>query len=124
MKDVYEVLRQKEEQCAHLRKEIDALRLVSRLLDPGSEQAHGSREADPRPSPVNEAERSDAPTVHMGSRATQGVAPEEESQESAPALQQSGSAVNPREESSESDRKGPLSASLNESSWWRRKTGR
>ena len=99
MKDVQEVLRQKEEACARLRQEIEALRFVVPLLE---EDGDPRREEMERGSPAG---------------ATQAVTREQESlREAAPEPAQSG-----REES-DRERKGPLSASLNESSWWKRKS--
>ena len=103
MKDVREVLRQKEEDCARLRKEIEALRLVVPLLDEDADRVRHER----------------APVQGSSAVATQAVTHEQDSlRETAPVAEQPQSV----QEESESERKAPLSASLNESSWWRRKS--
>jgi hypothetical protein len=93
VRNIHEVLKQKEAECAQLRHEIEALRLVAPLLD---ENANGQRV------PVREdlIERSD--------RSMQ--APEErEVRETEPLAGEI-----------DTDRKGPLSSSFNSSSWWKR----
>ena len=40
MRDIYEVLKQKEADCARLRREIEALRIVMPLMDEQSETTH------------------------------------------------------------------------------------
>jgi hypothetical protein len=103
VKDVREVLRQKEEDCARLRKEIEALRLAAPLLQ---EDADVVREEK-------------MPLQGVPAGATQAVTREQDSlRETAPAGEQPQSV---REPSEDTERKGPLSANLNESSWWRRK---
>jgi hypothetical protein len=105
MKDVHEVLRQKEEACARLRKEIEALQVVAPLLD---EDADRIRDHERRP------------VQQSSAGATQAVTREQDSlRETAPVGEQSQST---REEPDSTDRKGPLSANLNESSWWKRKS--
>jgi len=99
VKDVQEVLRQKEEACARLRQEIEALRFVAPLLEEDGDLGREERERG------------------SAAGATQAVTSEQESlREAVPEPSQGG-----REES-ERERKGPLSASLNESSWWKRKS--
>jgi len=104
VRDVREVLRQKEEACANLRKEIEALRFVVPLLDENAE-------------PVREE---NMPVQGSSAGATQAVTREQDSlRETAPVKEES---QGRREESENTERKGPLSASLDESSWWRRKS--
>ena len=104
MKDVREVLHQKEEDCARLRKEIEALRLVVPLLDEDATRIREEKEPVKAPSAV----------------ATQAVTREQDSlRETAPVAEQPQTGL---EESENADRKGPLSASLNESSWWKRRS--
>jgi len=93
VRDIHEVLKQKEAECAQLRHEIEALRTVIPLLD---EKAAGER-ALVRDNAAEEAE----PSMR--------AAEEREVRETEPA---------PAE--IDVERKGPLSASLNSSSWWKR----
>jgi hypothetical protein len=92
VKNIHEVLKQKEADCAQLRHEIEALRMVIPLLD---EKAANNRSML-RDETVAEAE----PSMR--------AAEERE--------------VRKTEASTEidMDRKGPLAASLNETSWWKR----
>ena len=104
MKDVHEVLRQKEEQCARLRKEIEALRFITPLLEEDADRVRDEK----------------VPLQGLSAGATQAVTREQDSlREKAPAGEppQSG-----REEPENTERKAPLSANLNESSWWKRKS--
>jgi len=94
VRDIYQVLKQKEADCARLRHEIEALRIVIPLVDEKGELTNEDR-AEPegflnQPSETN-LERD----------------------------------AEPRElQLSEAERKGPLSSSLRESSWWRKQGSR
>ena len=90
MKNIHEVLKQKEADCAQLRHEIEALRMVIPLLD---EKAANNR-ATLRDETAIEAESS------------MRAAEERE--------------VRPLDAEIDMERKGPLTASLNETSWWKR----
>lgn len=104
MKDVREVLRQKEEDCARLRKEIEALRFVVPLLDEAAERVRDEKGSVQGPS----------------AGATQAATREQDLLgKTSPVGEPSQSE---REESEDTERKGPLSASLDETSWWRRKS--
>jgi len=93
VRNIHEVLKQKEAECAQLRHEIEALRVVAPLLD---ENASGQRV------PVREeaAERSE-----LSMRTPE----EREVRETEPVAGEI-----------DTDRKGPLSSSFNSSSWWKR----
>ncbi len=52
MKDVHELLREKEMECARVQKEIDALRLVIPLMDT---EGHSEPEARKQPEAVPES---------------------------------------------------------------------
>lgn len=108
MKDVYEVLRQKEEDCARLRTEIEALRLAGQLLEEASGMTYS--EQGSFPAGATQAVMSGQDSLREGAQ-TQDGSPSAE-----PGLR--------HEEASETERKAPLSANLSETSWWRRKTGR
>ena len=96
MRDIYEVLKQKEADCARLRREIEALRIVMPLMDEQSETTHEG------------LLKRDAALTHAEIRTNL----EEET------LEQD---AEPRElQLSDAERKGPLSSSLRESSWWRK----
>jgi len=111
VKDVREVLRQKEEACAHLRKEIEALRFVVPLLDENAEPV--------REEAVREREEK-MPAQGSSAGATQAVPREQDSlRETALVKEES---QGRHEEAENTERKAPLSASLDESSWWRRKS--
>jgi hypothetical protein len=77
VKDVYEVLREKEAECSRLRTEIEALRLVIPMLDENARDTTQPEAAEPESAPAHEA--------------------------------------------TEDERKAAMSASANESSWWRRR---
>ena len=94
MRNIHEVLKQKEADCDRLRHEIEALRVVVPLLD---EQAVAERAS------VLDEKRAEA-EPSMGDA-------EEREVRNAPA-------------EIEADRKGPLTASLNQSGWWRRQGSR
>jgi hypothetical protein len=98
VRNIHEVLKQKEADCARLRHEIEALRVVVPLLD---EQAENDR-APLRNEKTVEAEPS------MRDAEEREVSNEE--------------AAAPTE--IDVDRKGPLTASLNQTSWWRRQGSR
>lgn len=99
MKDIYEVLKQKESDCARLNEEVEALRLVVPLLKDQGTPANGTEELVLEPDPVVEEK------------------PILEEQEP-PNLKEGVST----EEIAEADRKSPLSATLGESGWWRRRS--
>jgi hypothetical protein len=101
VKDIYEVLKQKESDCARLNEEVEALRLVVPLLKDQGTPANGTEELVLEPEPVLEKES---------------VLEEQES----PNLKEGVST----EEIAEADRKSPLSATLGESGWWRRRQSR
>jgi len=93
VKNIHEVLKQKEAACAQLRHEIEALRIVVPLLD---EKAAINRNAlreqtavDAEPSMRTAEERE----VHTTEAAAGEI---------------------------DMDRKGPLATSLGETSWWKR----
>jgi septal ring factor EnvC (AmiA/AmiB activator) len=93
VRNIHEVLKQKEAECDELRHEIDALRIVIPLLD--------EKAASQRIPSGEEAAKQAEPSMR---------APEErEVREAEPAAAEL-----------DVDRKGPLSASLNSSSWWKR----
>ena len=93
MRNIHEVLKKKEAECDQLRHEIEALRTVIPLLD-----ENAANEFTPvREQATEEAE----PSMR--------AAEEREVRETKPAS-----------EEIDVDRKGPLSASLNSSSWWKR----
>jgi hypothetical protein len=94
VRDIYEVLKQKEADCARLRNEIEALRIVIPLMD----------------------EKGNA--IHDTSVESEAVLPEVDNER----VQQEAEA--PELQLSEADRKGPLSSSLRESSWWRKQGSR
>jgi hypothetical protein len=98
VRNIHEVLKQKEADCARLRHEIEALQVVVPLLD---EQAVTDRasllneeSAEAEPS-MRDAEEREVRTAEAGSPTEIDV-----------------------------ERKGPLAASLGETSWWRRQTSR
>ena len=93
MRNIHEVLKQKEADCAQLRHEIEALRVVVPLLD---ENAANNRSVL-RDETKAEAEPSMRTAEEREVRKTEAAASE-----------------------IDTDRKGPLAASLNESSWWKR----
>lgn len=96
MRNIHEVLKQKEAECAQLRHQIEALRTVVPLLDENAVTDRSSllNETEAEPS-MRDAEEHEV-------RVAQAGPPSE----------------------IDTDRKGPLSASLNETSWWRRQTSR
>jgi hypothetical protein len=93
VKNIHEVLNQKEADCAQLRHEIDALRTVIPLLD---EKAANNR-STLREEAAAEGEPSMRAAEEREVRKTEVAASE-----------------------IDIDRKGPLTASLNETSWWKR----
>lgn len=93
MRNVHEVLKQKEAECARLRHEIEALRMVIPLLDENA--------ASERTSLHDKAAENAEPSMR--------TAEEREVREQEPAARDI-----------DVDRKGPLSESLNSSSWWKR----
>lgn len=93
MKNIHEVLKQKEADCAQLRHEIEALRVVVPLLD---EKAANSR-GPLREETAMEAEPSMRATEEREVHKTEAAAGE-----------------------IDMDRKGPLATSLGETSWWKR----
>ena len=105
MKDIHEVLKQKESDCARLNEEVEALRLVVPLLKDQGTPANGTEELVLEPEPDLE-EKSESEE--------QSILEEQES----PNLKEGIST----EEIAEADRKSPLSATLGESSWWRRRS--
>jgi hypothetical protein len=105
VKNIHEVLKQKEADCAQLRYEIEALRLVIPLLDEkaANEQSAVADEGRAeRASLLNEEAQQVEPSMR--------TAEEREVRED--------EAAAPTE--IDVDRKGPLSASVNETSWWKR----
>ena len=88
MRNIHEVLKQKEEECAQLRHEIEALRIVAPLL---YEKAASNRT-------VLHEKGAAEPSMR--------VAEEREERKAEPEI--------------DVDRKGPLSTSTNETSWWKR----
>lgn len=93
VKNIHEVLKQKEADCAQLRHEIEALRTVVPLLD---EKAANNR-SPLRDETALEAEPSMRAAEEREVHKTEAAATE-----------------------IDMDRKGPLAASLNETSWWKR----
>jgi len=93
VKNIHEVLKQKEADCAQLRREIEALRIVVPLLD---EKAANNR-SPLRDETALEAEPSMRAAEEREVHKTEAAAAE-----------------------IDMDRKGPLAASLNETSWWKR----
>lgn len=94
MRDIFEVLQQKEADCARLRHEIEALRIAIPLVD---EKGTGIYDT---PAELKET-LSEADQKRLeGEAEARGLQP------------------------SEADRKGPLSSSLRESSWWRKQGSR
>jgi hypothetical protein len=93
VRNIHEVLKQKEEECAQLRHEIEALRVVAPLLD---ENAGGQRV-------LSRQETIETPEPSM--RAAEG---------------REGLHSEPEPGEIDADRKGPLSSSFNNSSWWKR----
>ena len=58
MKDIQEILQQKESECARVQREIEALRLVIPLLDPdGRPEADGKKQPEPVVEPAPKTER-------------------------------------------------------------------
>ena len=104
MKDIHEVLKQKESDCARLNEEVEALRLVVPLLKDQGTPANGREELVLEPEPVVEEKPIEEKPIL-------------EEQES-PNLKEGVST----EETAEADRKSPLSATLGESGWWRRRS--
>jgi hypothetical protein len=98
VKDIHEVLKQKESDCARLNEEVEALRLVVPLLKDQGTPANGREELVLEPEPVVEEkpilEEPESPNLKEGVST---------------------------EEIAEADRKSPLSATLGESGWWRRR---
>jgi hypothetical protein len=98
VKDIHEVLKQKESDCARLNEEVEALRLVVPLLKDQGTPANGREELVLEPEPVVEEkpilEEPELPNLKEGVST---------------------------EEIAEADRKSPLSATLGESGWWRRR---
>ena len=92
MRNIHEVLKQKEADCAQLRHEIEALRMVIPLLD--------EKTANNRSTLREEAAVEAEPSM----RAAEGR--EVHKAEAAAEI--------------DVDRRGPLSTSLNETSWWKR----
>ena len=103
MKDIHEVLKQKESDCARLNEEVEALRLVVPLLKDQGTPADGTEELVLEPEPVVEEKPIEEKPIL-------------EEPES-PNLKEGVST----EEIAEADRKSPLSATLGESGWWRRR---
>jgi hypothetical protein len=105
VRNIHDVLKQKEADCAQLRHEIEALRLVIPLLD---EKALNDRttvvdeQKAGRTSLLNDSAEQVQPSMRSAEerevREIEAAAPAE----------------------IDVDRKGPLSASLNETSWWKR----
>jgi hypothetical protein len=94
VRNIHEVLKQKEADCAQLRHEIEALRVVVPLLDENAadnrSMLHDETAAEAEPSSMRAAEEREV--------------------------------RNPEAAANEIDmgRKGPLAASLSETSWWKR----
>lgn len=106
MRNIHEVLKEKEAECARLRHEIEALRVVIPLMDEKASTDRTSvieRKAE-RASVLNERTEQLEPSMR--------AAEEGEAREAEAATE------------IDVDRKGPLSASLNETSWWKRQTSR
>jgi hypothetical protein len=93
VKNIHEVLQKKEADCAQLRHEIEALRIVVPLLD---ENAANNRSML-RDENDAEAEASTHAAEERGVHKTEAAATE-----------------------IDMERKGPLAANLNETSWWKR----
>jgi hypothetical protein len=107
VRNIHDVLKEKETECARLRHEIEALRIVIPLMD---EKASIDRTAviderkTERASVLNERTEQLEPSMR--------AAEEREADKAEVATE------------IDVDRKGPLSASLNETSWWKRQTSR
>jgi hypothetical protein len=97
VRNIHEVLQQKEADCARLRHEIEALRVVLPLLD---EQAVTDRASVLNEKTAVEPSMRDA--VEREVATAEAAAPTE----------------------IDTDRKGPLAADLNQSSWWKRQGSR
>jgi hypothetical protein len=94
VKNIHEVLKQKEADCAQLRHEIEALRIVVPLLDEKAANNRGTQ----REETAVEAEPSMRAAEERDVRQAEATAAE-----------------------IDMDRKGPLAASLSETtSWWKR----
>jgi hypothetical protein len=103
VKEPYEILRQKEIEYQRLRREVEALRIAAPLLDP-----EGPAGAD-----VAATETLDEMITRERSLAEHASPPEITDQ------QASGEDA-PTDTSSDNERKGPLSDSQTNTSWWRR----
>jgi hypothetical protein len=103
--DFYEILRQKETDYARLRKEVEALRLVAPLLDPEGGLSQADEEEPQTLDEIITRERA----LSEPATSPESAVPEMPGDESAPG-----------ENASESERKGPLSESHSQTSWWRR----
>jgi hypothetical protein len=107
VRNIHEVLKDKEAECARLRHEIEALRIVIPLVD---EKASADRTSEiderkaERASVLNERAEQLEPSMR--------AAEEREARKAEAATE------------IDVDRKGPLSASLNETSWWKRQSSR
>jgi hypothetical protein len=106
VKDIYEVLKQKESDCARLNEEVEALRLVVPLLKDQGTVANGAEELVLDPDPMVE----EKPMVVED----KSILEEQETSN----LKEGVST----EEIADADRKSPLSATLGESGWWRRRS--
>jgi hypothetical protein len=104
VKNVHEMLRQKEEEYVRLRKEVDALRIVAPLLDPDG--AVGQED--------DATETLDEMITRERAVSEQATSPE------ATIPEASSEEAHPGESASENERKGPLSENQTQTSWWRR----
>ncbi len=106
MRNIHEVLKDKEAECARLRHEIEALRIVIPLVD---EKAAADRSSTME-------ERADRASV-LNERKEQLEPPMRAAEEREARTAEAATEI-------DVDRKGPLSASLNETSWWKRQSSR
>ena len=105
MKDFFEVLRQKEIDCARLRREVEALRVVAPLLDPEGAQAQDT----------GATETLDEMITRERAMSEQATFPES-------AAGASAGEEAPMAEGTD-ERKGPSSENAGQTSWWRRLSG-
>ncbi len=103
VKNIHDVLKHKETECARLRHEIEALRVVIPLMD---EKASIDR----------------TPAIDERSAERMSVLNQRTEELESPMRPAEEHEARPGEAATEIDvdRKGPLSASLNEGSWWKR----
>lgn len=107
MRNIHEVLKDKEAECARLRHEIEALRIVIPLVD--------EKPSADRPSMMEERKAERASVLNER---------KEQLEPSMRAAEEREASKGEAATEIDVDRKGPLSASLNETSWWKRQTSR